>query len=82
MPDEHRAAREGVGARASSSSNRATSSSSTSSRSLGDGPLVLDIRIDREVRLQSGRLEFLKEDGQQGQQIDPANRVTTHTAQL
>jgi acetolactate synthase I/II/III large subunit len=24
-------------------------------------PLVLDIRIDREVRLQSGRLEFLKE---------------------
>lgn len=26
-----------------------------------DRPLVLDIRIDREVRLQSGRLEFLKE---------------------
>lgn len=26
-----------------------------------DGPLVLDIRIDREVRLKSGRLEFLKE---------------------
>lgn len=25
------------------------------------GPLVLDIRIDRQVRLQSGRLEFLKE---------------------
>ena len=25
------------------------------------GPLVLDIRIDREVRLKNGRLEFLKE---------------------
>lgn len=26
-----------------------------------NGPVVLDIRIDREVRLKSGRLEFLKE---------------------